>query len=118
MAKALIARIAPLTDELGVFNRGHLEGHGGIAAARMLERVRALWPDVPEREITHDLDPEVDLEVLAARITIDVGEAAVRLLEHDPPEALGWARTNLILDLRRYLARAESRRQEPGPRRC
>src|ERR1700750_1200421 len=99
MTQGLFARVAPLRDELSAVCRGHLQDDGGLAAAEMLAHVRDSWPDVMEREISHDPDPEDDLEVLALRIVRDVGIIADRLLGYDLEEALAWSRANLIFDL-------------------
>lgn len=103
MGQEGLADIAPLVKRLAAFCQGHEDGDGGVAAARMLAHVRASWPEVPPREISHDDDPEGDLSVLALRVVRDVGDAAERLLGNEGEEALGWARANLVIDLERYL---------------
>ena len=103
MTQGLVARIAPLTDDLSTFCRGHVEGDGGLSATRMLAQVRASWPDVTELEIDNDPGAEQDLEVIVLRIVRDVGTIADRLLRYDAQEALGWSRANLIFDLECYL---------------
>jgi hypothetical protein len=103
MMQGSMDRLAPLVEELNTFCEGHRAGDGGRTAEQMLAQVRELWPDVPERQISSDPDPEADPEVLALRIIRDVGDAAERLLRIDPQKALGWSRANLVVDLERYL---------------
>ncbi len=104
MTEGSIARIAPLVEELDAICRGHEEGHGGPAAARMLASVRTLWPEIPDQDLSQDPDHERDPEVLALRIVREVGETAGRLLDLGPEAALGWSRPNLAIELERYLA--------------
>jgi hypothetical protein len=114
-------RITPLVEALNRFCAGNRAADGGAsAAAAMIKVLSGVWQDIPAVTVIEGPGEEMDRDELALAVIRDVGElAGLMISEDDPARALGWARANLLVDLRQYLAVVcpDSRRDPGGPRR-
>jgi len=95
--------LAGLVEQVAMFYRRHVEGHGAGACVDLLTWLEPAWPDVPRVSLPSEEQTVLDPASLALGMIRDVGELARILIATDEPErALGWARANLIIEIRRY----------------
>lgn len=96
--------LAGLVEQVSIFYRCHIDGHGAGACVDLQSWLESAWPEVPKvtlpsAEGSHMFEPRS----LALGMVRDVGELARMLIEtDDPPRALGWARANLLIEVARY----------------
>jgi hypothetical protein len=95
--------LAGLVEQVAIFYRRHVDGHGAAAGVDLLSWLESAWPDIPKATLGSEEQTGLDAASLALGMVRDVGELARMLLKTDDPDrALGWARANLIIEVGRY----------------
>jgi hypothetical protein len=96
--------LAGLVEQVSMFYRGHLDGRGADAGSDLHCWLLSAWPEVPKVTLPSTEESQVlEPRTLALGMIRDVGELARMLIEADDPErVLGWARANLLVEVRRY----------------
>jgi hypothetical protein len=95
--------LAGLVEQVAIFYRHHLDGHGAGACVDLLSWLKSAWPDIPQVSLPSEEQAVLAPASLALGMIRDVGELARMLLRSEDVErALGWARANLIIEVERY----------------
>jgi hypothetical protein len=95
--------LAGLVEQVAIFYRRHVDGHGAGACVDLLSWLESAWPEIPKVSLPFEEQTDPDPASLGLGMIRDVGELARMLLDAgDPERALGWARANLIIEVGRY----------------